>query len=362
MNDQMKAFVPDWMISPPGATIKDLLEECGWTQKEFASRLDYTPKHVNLLIQGKAVINEETALKLERVLGGSLAFWLSREAQYREGLTRRDECAELKPYSYWLKQLPLKDMIAFGWLKRFSDKAQQIAEGLRFFGVASVAVWEEKWMKNLAAFRSPTIKDKNRGAIAAWIRQCELEAQQVCCQPFDAHQFKLALEAAKTLIREKNTAVMFQKLKELCSESGVALALVRAPQGCPAHGATCWMSPDKALLMLSDRYKTMDQFWFSFFHEAAHILFHAKKVFFIDTEGQLTNEDEQEANSFATNFLIPMEEYKIIQGILLNEYSINKYAKDMNLTPGIIVGRLQNEGVISWKSPLNKLKSKIEFC
>lgn len=41
-----------------------------------------------MLINGKAAINEETALKLERVLGSTTAFWLSREAQYRAHLAR----------------------------------------------------------------------------------------------------------------------------------------------------------------------------------------------------------------------------------------------------------------------------------
>ena len=79
MDDKEKGFNPDW-INPPGATIADLLKERGWTQVEFAQRIDYAPKHVNLLVKGKAAINEETALRLERVLGSTVGFWLTREA------------------------------------------------------------------------------------------------------------------------------------------------------------------------------------------------------------------------------------------------------------------------------------------
>ncbi len=160
MADDLKHFSPDWLVPPPGATIADLLEERGWTQTEFALRTDFSPKHVNLLIKGKVAINEEIALKLERVLGGSVGFWLKREARYREALTRQSECSCLKSDTGWLKELPLNDMINFGWVKRFSNQAQQVAECLRFFGVASVDVWKDKWTRDLAAFRSQKLQDR----------------------------------------------------------------------------------------------------------------------------------------------------------------------------------------------------------
>ena len=90
MIEANRPFTPDW-VSPPGDTIADFLEECNWTQAQLAEHLGYTIEHINLLINGKASINEETALKLERVLGSTAAFWLNREAQYRDNLARREE-------------------------------------------------------------------------------------------------------------------------------------------------------------------------------------------------------------------------------------------------------------------------------
>lgn len=82
MTEPSAPFAPDW-ISPPGDTVLDLLEERGWTQAELATRLGYSAKHVNQMIRGKAPLTESTALRLERVLGGSPGFWLAREARYR---------------------------------------------------------------------------------------------------------------------------------------------------------------------------------------------------------------------------------------------------------------------------------------
>lgn len=85
MTELTRPFTPDW-ISPPGETIADLIEDRDWTQAQLAERLGYTPKHASQLINGKASITEETARKLESVLGSTAEFWLSRETQYRAQL------------------------------------------------------------------------------------------------------------------------------------------------------------------------------------------------------------------------------------------------------------------------------------
>ena len=115
MTEKELLFEPDW-LSPPGDTIADVLEERGWSQVEFAQRIGYTPKHVNQLLRGKAPISEDTALRLERVLGSTARFWLQRETEYREALARRAEAVTLSSESSWLGELPLDDMIRFKWI------------------------------------------------------------------------------------------------------------------------------------------------------------------------------------------------------------------------------------------------------
>jgi len=86
MTKATDCFTPDW-VSPPGDTIADLLEERDWTQAQLAECLGFTEKHVSQMINGKALIGEETAVKLANVLGSTAEFWLNREAQYRARLT-----------------------------------------------------------------------------------------------------------------------------------------------------------------------------------------------------------------------------------------------------------------------------------
>lgn len=352
MTKAISTFSPDW-ISPPGDTILDLLEEKGWKQTELAKRTGFTTKHISLLINGKAPITEETAIKLERVVGGAAHFWLAREAQYREGLARIAERDSLKDEAAWLKLLPLREMITFGWIRAFADKGEQVAECLRFFGVASVALWKMAYGEPSAAFRASEKFARHSGSVAAWLRQGERSAATLKTASYDRGAFKQALIQLRTLTREPDINVFVPQLIEVCAKTGVAVVLEPAPKGCPVSGATLWLSPDKALLMLSLRHKTNDHFWFSFFHEAGHLLLHGKKLRFIDMEG-LSNEHEEEANEFAGGWLIPPTEARNLVGLGRSEKSIQSFADRLGIAPGIVLGRMQKEGLLPWNSVLNK--------
>ncbi|OGR08429.1 MAG: XRE family transcriptional regulator [Deltaproteobacteria bacterium RIFOXYD12_FULL_50_9] len=353
MTKAVSTFSPDW-VSPPGDTIFDLLEERGWKQTELAKRTGYTTKHISLLINGKAPITDETAIKLERVIGSTAHFWLSREAQYRESQFRIVERASLKDEADWLKQLPLKEMIKFGWVRAFADKGEQVAECLRFFGVAAVALWKEEYGEPSAAFRSSDKFVKHTGSVAAWLRQGERRAAAIKTVPYDRAFFKEALGTLRALTKESDPEIFIPQLTEVCARTGVAVVIEPAPKGCPVSGATLWLSPDKALLMLSLRHKTNDHFWFSFFHEAGHLLRHGKRLRFIEMEGALTNVHEEEANNFASDWLIPSQHARSLATLQKSDVVVRSFAEQLGIAPGIVVGRMQKEGFLPWNSLLNK--------
>lgn len=352
-------FTPDW-ISAPGETIADLLEERGWTQTELAKRTGFTKKHINLLIKGNAPIYEDTALKLERVLGSTARFWLAREAQYRETLARAKERKSLGQDSAWLKQIPLKDMIRFGWVRELKDKGEQVAECLRFFGVASVPVWESQANQPLAAFRmSPTYKERlkkeSNFPIAAWLRQGERRATEIACRPFDKDRFREKLVELRALTNEADPKIFIPKLTTICAEAGVVAVLEPAPKGCPISGATRWLPSGKALLMLSARHKTDDHLWFTFFHEAGHLLLHDKRLAFIEIQGGLDDELEEQANVFARDLLIPPNFASQLAALPNTKIGVSTFAQKIGIAPGIVVGRMQKEKLLDW-SYLNGLK------
>jgi HTH-type transcriptional regulator / antitoxin HigA len=103
-------------------------------------------------------------------------------------------------------------------------------------------------------------------------------------------------------------------------------------------------------------------FWFSFFHEAGHLLRHGKRLRFIEMEGELSNDHEEEANEFARDWLIPSHYSRSLAAMKKSEEAIRALADQLGIAPGIIVGRLQNEGLLRWDSRLNKsLKVRYEW-
>ena len=51
----------------PGYYIKEIVEQSGLTQKDFAKRLDTTPKNLSLLIRGEQNLSIDIAMKLSRI-------------------------------------------------------------------------------------------------------------------------------------------------------------------------------------------------------------------------------------------------------------------------------------------------------
>lgn len=358
MTEQTTSFQPDW-ISPPGDTIADLLEEKGWSQAEFAQRCGYTTKHASLLINGKASITEDTALKLERVLGSSARFWLVREAQYRETVARQKEFNALEAQAGWLKQLPMADMLKFGWIKKFSHKGQQVAECLQYFGVSSVDIWQKRYAEPVAAFKASNKFEKDGAAVSAWLRQGERCADEIACEPYDKERFRQVLSELRALTNETEPDVFVIALVEACSQAGVAVVFAPTPKGCPISGATRWLSADKALLMLSLRHATNDHLWFAFFHEAGHLLLHGKKMVFLETKG-LDDEHEQQADKFARNLLIPSAHAVQLPFLDKTYAAVKQFAEEIGVAPAIVVGRMQKEGYLTWNL-LNKCKVRYKW-
>lgn len=351
-------YRPD-VVSPPGETLQELLEERGITQAALADRTGRPKKTINEIVKGKAAITPETALQFELTLGVPAAFWNTREQHYREYLARRHQGVQLKAMTGWLKEVPFTAMAKLGWIEGEARAVERVRALLRFFGVASVEQWREVYERPLATFRrSPKVKGRP-GAIAAWLRKGELEAQGIACRAYDRDRFKAALSSVRELTRLSPKAFV-PELVALCADAGVAVVFVPELPGMGVSGATRWLSSTKALIQLSLRYKSDDHLWFTFFHEAGHVVLHGKKTVFLEGNGD-DDAKEQEANRFSADMLIPPAE---LQGFLSERdtrlSSIEAFAEKVGLAPGIVIGRLQHEGVIDYRVG-NGLKQRLDL-
>ena len=364
MTELTHPFTPDW-VSPPGDTILDLLEERDWTQAQLSERLGYTTKHISQLINGKAPIHEETALKLDRVLGSTAGFWLNREAQYRAQLAKMEEHERLETWTPWLDELPVKDIMQQGVIpKRRIDVKNRpgiVRELLHFFGVASPDDWRTFYVGMECAFRRTREAQSNVGAIAVWIRQGEIISERLDCPKYNKWKFEKAVRQIRTLT-ELEPQEFRPAMEKLCWEAGVVFVLVPSIPRAHVSGMARWLNPHKAMIQLSLYGKQNDRFWFTFFHEAAHILLHDKKDIFLDEwDGgvKLPSQQEEEADLWAREFLIPPQ-YEAELPKLKSKDAVVEFAKGVGIHPGIVVGRLQHEQLIepTW---MNGLKVSYRF-
>jgi Zn-dependent peptidase ImmA (M78 family) len=196
--------------------------------------------------------------------------------------------------------------------------------------------------------------------VATWLRLGELKAKEINVEPFDAKHFRRVLGDARALT-VKDSRVALNRLQKECAAAGVAIVFLAEIGGTRASGAARWLTPSKALIQLSDRHRADDQFWFSFYHEAAHLLLHSKKEMFVSPveHGSIAEAEEDEANRFAEAHLIPRRYEASLRG-LQTERDVVKFAGELGIAPGIVVGRLHSEGLWAW-SRGNKLKRKISF-
>lgn len=353
------------LLSPPGDTIQETIDNLGMNQNELAERLGKNIKNVNQIIKGKEPITSDTAIALEKVLGVPADFWLERERQYRRELTEIMFDEYLEQCREWIKEFPTSVMKKLGWIPNVDDSIELIKVVLRYFGIASPEQWEQIYIKDAksVAFRMSLKHTNEPQAISAWLRKGELDAKELKLKEFSKDNFKNALNEIKN-ISYKHPENFKERLQELCTECGVALVYTPNLPKATISGAARWIFDTTVpLIQLSGRYKTNDHFWFTFFHEAGHILLHGKKdIFLEEVEGaKLDKAKEEEADMFARKLLLGNAEYdELTRHFNITKEVILKYSKKAKIHPGIIVGRLQHDGHLS-HSRLNELKVKINL-
>ena len=352
------ALRADW-YSPPGQTISDVLQHRKISHEEFANHMSLTSDELWRLLEGVDTITDELADRLSRELGSTPQFWLAREAQYRADRARLQKPAPTADEKQWLRELPISDMVRFGWLRAANSVSERVEACLQFFEVTSIEEWRSKAEVSAAFRTSPKFKSE-LGAVAAWLRQGEIQAATIQCARWDREKLKAVLPTLRTLTRKKEPVAFLPELTAKCAECGVAVVIVRAPKGCHTSGATRFISKHKALLMLSFRHLSDDQFWFTFFHEVGHLILHKTKSVFVEWEDVPSSKEEREANEYAANTLVHPDVREAMLALPSEAKAIVRFALQIQVSPGIVVGQLQHHGRLRYNQ-LNTLKRRFRW-
>ncbi len=333
------------LLSPPGDTIQEHIDFIGMSQAELAERMGRPREKVNDIIKGREPITTATAFQLEKVLGIPAGFWLNREKTFRKELYELQQQEELEKQNDWLDAFPVNAMRKFGWLPDTKEKHVLMDSMLKFFSVASTDEWKRIYIEEevSVAFRVSLAHTQSPHAISAWLRKGEIQAKAIEIAEFDKKKFKDSLAEIKELAFLMPDDFTLQ-LQTICARCGVAVVFTQNLPKAPISGASRWFH-NRPIIQLSGRFKTDDHFWFTFFHEAAHIILHGRKDIFLENvKGTVIEQQkEEEADAFAANILLPEKEFQQITHVVsLDEAMIHDFSRKFRTPAGVIIGRLQH--------------------
>jgi len=344
----------------PGVSVAAAIEYLGMTQKGLADRTELAEKTISQIINGEASITVDTAIKFENVLGGSAAFWLKLESQYKTTILRVEQNQKATDETHFVSAFPYNELAKREYVDKTRDVIEKVKNLWKFFGVNSL-----KLVPNieLAAYRRGYIvdSDEKRGALAAWLRCGEIVAGKEVLtklKEYDKQGLRVLLPDIRSMTKMSDPD-FFDKLQEKLAGVGVGLVAVQYFPGTKASGATRWINQNP-VIQLSTFGKDADKVWFTLFHEIAHILLHGRKEQFISFTEKSKVTEEIEADEYAANRLIPAHEYKkfISNSMCTFESAIREFADQQDINPGIVVGRMKREGLLDYRA-LPHLHSKL---
>lgn len=317
----------------PGFYLKEIVEESGLTQEDFAKRLGTTPKNLSILLRGEQNLSIDIATKLSRMLGTTIAYWLNlqqaydeklAEIQSEEELVRERQVFKLIDYKYFRDNFNLPDLP-----RKVDEQIKQVRE---FLEISSLMMLEEE---NLAVnFRSSSKSLSKSNTVNANV-MVQIAVNQTLKKQipkYDKRKFEKAVDFALTQTRNHDS--FFPAIQKAFSEAGVALIALPNLRNSGVNGATKRVG-GKVMLMVNDRRHFADTFWFTLFHEIGHILNGDLGISF---DGQ----EEDEADLYARTALIPQEKYEtfVQEHHRFDEATIREFAEFIDRDPGIVLGRL----------------------
>ena len=343
-----------FIATPPGATIKEQLSDRGMSQKEFAARMDMSEKHISKLINGDVQLTPETAVRLEMVLGVPAKFWNNLEAIYREKIIKAEAENAMDRDIEIAKQFPYGEMAKFVWVPETREAKEKVIYLRKYFEVVELSLLENEQITRIAC-RRLAITEKSDLALMAWAQEAKIKARDIQTAPINIKGLIAAMPELRqmTVLKPKEFC---PKIKKCLADCGVALVFLPHLKGSFLQGAT-FLDGNKIVVGLTARGKDADKFWFSLFHELAHIV-----LGHVGQPNGTSEDDEKAADQWSGDTLIVAEDFEQFRrGSDFSEKNVVRFANEQGIAPGIVVGRMQMEGIIKY-SMLNNLKEKYEIA
>ncbi|HPM37781.1 MAG TPA: HigA family addiction module antitoxin [candidate division Zixibacteria bacterium] len=353
----------------PGEFIQDSLNARGWKQADLASILGVSAPIVSDLVKGKRRITYEIARALADAFGNEPEEWIKLQATYDATIkaARSDE-VRVRKGRLW-SRVPVRLMTDRGWLTPTENIDTLEAQAMEFYRKKTV----EDIKPEACAARKSTDNGELTNEQLAWFMRAKNLAE---CLPlkrkYNPRSFRKLLDELEPLRVEPEEA---RKVPATLERYGIRFLIIEHLPSSKIDGICFWVgeNQDKPVIVLSMRYDRIDWFWFTLMHELAHVYYgHGKKRISLDmslvgADAQPHSEkvdEEKKADAFASEYLVGERDLDEFVGRLyplFSDTNIKGFADRIGVHPGIVIGRLQHMGRISYSRGRGML-AKIRHC
>lgn len=351
-----KTEYKDILAFHPGEYVKDVIADYTMSQEEFAKRLGTTPKTISKLVNGEANLSGDLALKLSKLTGTSTELWLNLQKKYDQKKLEIQQLQQLEEERRIFEFIDYKYFVDHFHLPAYKrDIPSQIKALQNKLFIASLERLTEKDL--LVCLRNPSgaLDEKSRVNSNILLALALEVAKKKRGPKYTEKKLMQLLPNLRSLTLEP-FETFFPKLEEELHQCGVSFVFLPYLKNSAINGAVKKIPNNRVLLLLTDKYKTTDVFWFTLFHELGHII---EKDFEITLSVNKNNLSEEYADNFAIHQLLdPLAFQEFAENTHLNEESILAFSKDQGIHPGIVLGRLQRKKFLAYEK-YPHLKDKI---
>jgi HTH-type transcriptional regulator/antitoxin HigA len=350
-------------IFGPGPVVKREMEAHGWTQEDLSDILNLSPKSVSQIINNKQSITIETAVLLGKAFDSSPEFWMNLENNYRLRLRESDDGEkETEAKAQIRKFMPLAPMKKKGWVT-YDRSAESQEKAFKDFWVKDsieFSMYEDE-AERLYARRSKTDGSATEFNTQTWLRKAQTEASRYKPLAYDKKALEALLDEIPSLTRSNDGIA---RLINGLTDAGIIFMILSHLEKTYLDGAA-FMTGENPVVVYTARYRFRNSFWWTITHEIAHVLLHLDDSdgCFVDNLDDDAGGDDKEAEAddfcrkvFGVENLIksagPYSNY-------FTEARLREIAKNAGLEPSIVLGILQFSGMVSYRSPMNKLKASV---
>jgi len=198
-------------------------------------------------------------------------------------------------------------------------------------------------------FRCSEKGEPNNISRIAWLQRVKNLAQEQTISSFERIKLENAIPEILACAEKIENIVLIPKL---LADLGVHFVIVRHLNKTYLDGAAFYLE-NNPVIALTLRYDRIDSFWFTFMHELAHIVLGHQGTYLDNLNALEENEEEAEANHKASEWLINSQSFNDFTNNskkIFSRKAIEEFARSQSRHPGIILGRLQHEELVSYQN------------